>query len=337
MEKPHPVVAAGEPGADSAAHARVLVEKARFLQRALAHAVDSFILGIVTGVFQTLITPTTPIWWDASVYVLNAAIFGLYYIWPYSTTGQTLGKRLFSIRVAAIDGSPLNWRKALVRTIGYSLSAAPLGLGYLWALWDEEDQAWHDKFAGTCVVPAWVAPEELRRTIAPAEARRRQRRWLLLFGPACAALAAFCWAALNVPAISSRLMESLGASQAAQFARDDHDALLEAVAQRAGDEANSGIYLDETWVGGQAPQAWLTVEVLNPGDCDSSTPAACERLADDLARIVLENYPRVDELTGIRVAIVRYSNFVVFNFTNTLVDKALTVEEWRRELSGSAS
>jgi uncharacterized RDD family membrane protein YckC len=27
-----------------------------------------------------------------------------------------------------------------------------LGLGYFWAIWDKDNQAWHDKIAGTVVV-----------------------------------------------------------------------------------------------------------------------------------------------------------------------------------------
>ena len=32
------------------------------------------------------------------------------------------------------------------------MTALPLGLGYLWAIWDKQKQGWHDKMAGTVVV-----------------------------------------------------------------------------------------------------------------------------------------------------------------------------------------
>lgn len=114
--------------------------------------------------------------WDLIIWVIFPA---LYFIWSYSTGGQTLGKRLFGIKVVAIDGSPLNWRKGILRYFGYALSAIPFGVGFLWAIWDADKQAGHDKIAGTCVVPVAVGPEQLQGTIEPSEVRRRQKRWLL--------------------------------------------------------------------------------------------------------------------------------------------------------------
>jgi uncharacterized RDD family membrane protein YckC len=40
----------------------------------------------------------------------------------------------------------------VLRYIGYFLSALPLYLGFLWALWDRRHQGFHDKLAGTTVV-----------------------------------------------------------------------------------------------------------------------------------------------------------------------------------------
>jgi uncharacterized RDD family membrane protein YckC len=34
------------------------------------------------------------------------------------------------------------------------LSVAPFGLGFFWALWDRDGEAFHDKIVGTHVVPA---------------------------------------------------------------------------------------------------------------------------------------------------------------------------------------
>ena len=36
---------------------------------------------------------------------------------------------------------------------GRILSTIPLLLGYFWMLWDSEKQTWHDKLAGSVVVP----------------------------------------------------------------------------------------------------------------------------------------------------------------------------------------
>ena len=42
--------------------------------------------------------------------------------------------------------------RCVLRWIGYLLSAASLGLGFLWAAIDADRQGWHDKLARTCVV-----------------------------------------------------------------------------------------------------------------------------------------------------------------------------------------
>lgn len=66
--------------------------------------------------------------------------------------GQTPGKLLMGVRIARINGQPLTIRRALLRYVGYWLSAIPLGLGFFWVLVDDRRQCWHDKLAGTYVV-----------------------------------------------------------------------------------------------------------------------------------------------------------------------------------------
>jgi uncharacterized RDD family membrane protein YckC len=65
----------------------------------------------------------------------------------------TPGKLLLGCRIvdARDGGRPRLWQ-VLVRLLGYGLSALPLGLGFLWMIWDKRHQAWHDKLARTLVV-----------------------------------------------------------------------------------------------------------------------------------------------------------------------------------------
>ena len=67
----------------------------------------------------------------------------------------TPGKLVLGLRVvdAETGGVPAIGRLVL-RYVGYLVSALPLGLGYLWVLWDGRKQGWHDKMAGTLVVRA---------------------------------------------------------------------------------------------------------------------------------------------------------------------------------------
>ena len=79
-----------------------------------------------------------------------------YLIWWTARQGGTVGKQLLGLAVARrVDGAtPIGYPWATVRALGCVLSALPLGLGFLWALWDRDRQTWHDKLAETVVVCA---------------------------------------------------------------------------------------------------------------------------------------------------------------------------------------
>jgi len=67
--------------------------------------------------------------------------------------GGTPGKLLMGCEVVdAGSGARPGVSQALLRYIGYILSALPLGLGFLWILWDRRKQGFHDKLAGTLVI-----------------------------------------------------------------------------------------------------------------------------------------------------------------------------------------
>jgi uncharacterized RDD family membrane protein YckC len=73
--------------------------------------------------------------------------------------GQTLGKKAAGIRVIDLGtGGPLGYGRAFVRWLGRWVSLLVFGLGYLWMLWDPEKQTWHDKMAGSIVVPIKAYP-----------------------------------------------------------------------------------------------------------------------------------------------------------------------------------
>lgn len=87
----------------------------------------------------------------AVIALIGAGIAIGYPVGFWVLLGQTPGKLLIGLRIARIDGRPLTVRRALLRYVGYWLSAIPLGLGFFWVLVDERRQGWHDKLAGTYV------------------------------------------------------------------------------------------------------------------------------------------------------------------------------------------
>ena len=74
-----------------------------------------------------------------------------YYTYFHGSTGQTLGKMVCKLKVVRVNGNPLGYGKAFLRWIGYIISSI-FYLGFLWAAWDKNKQAWHDKIAGTYVI-----------------------------------------------------------------------------------------------------------------------------------------------------------------------------------------
>lgn len=72
--------------------------------------------------------------------------------------GQTFGKQAVGIRVVRETGQPIGFGWALLRELVckgvLSLFTIPIILSYLWPLWDDRNQALHDKMASTLVVRA---------------------------------------------------------------------------------------------------------------------------------------------------------------------------------------
>lgn len=66
--------------------------------------------------------------------------------------GTTVGGLVCDLRVLRLDAQPIDWGTAVARALGCILSLIVAGLGFIWIAVDPEQQAWHDKIAGTVVV-----------------------------------------------------------------------------------------------------------------------------------------------------------------------------------------
>lgn len=97
-----------------------------------------------------------------AVIVLLAAALFIYQAWLVSTTGQTIGKKLFRVRIVKVpDLSPGGFvSNFLLRTVAmWAIGFVPF-LGTLVVLADalfifrEDRRCIHDHIAGTCVIKA---------------------------------------------------------------------------------------------------------------------------------------------------------------------------------------
>lgn len=88
--------------------------------------------------------------------VIGAIVTFVLYVRALSRTGQTWGRKIVGVRVVdERTGAPLGTGKALGRTLfAWIISSNVLYLGYLWMLWDDRNQTWHDKVVGSVVVRA---------------------------------------------------------------------------------------------------------------------------------------------------------------------------------------
>jgi uncharacterized RDD family membrane protein YckC len=82
--------------------------------------------------------------------LLGLAYFA--YFWSAQGGGQTLGMRVFNLKVVRTDGSALTITQALIRYIGLFISFVCLFIGVIWVAFDADKQGWHDKIAGTYVI-----------------------------------------------------------------------------------------------------------------------------------------------------------------------------------------
>jgi uncharacterized RDD family membrane protein YckC len=92
---------------------------------------------------------------NAAVYTTTFAIVYLQYFALFTIFGGTTpGMMMRGLQVVSFSGEPPTPRQTLLRSAGYLLSAGTFFLGFLWAMWDEDELTWHDRLSRTHLSPA---------------------------------------------------------------------------------------------------------------------------------------------------------------------------------------
>lgn len=87
---------------------------------------------------------------SAAVYSVAFAIVYLQYFFLFTVFGGTTpGMMLRGLQVVDFSGETPSPRQLLLRAVGYVLSAGSFFLGFLWAMWDEDELTWHDRISHT--------------------------------------------------------------------------------------------------------------------------------------------------------------------------------------------
>ncbi len=126
--------------------------------RRLAAVLDAIFLMFAYGAFLSLFGSLggqfTFSKISTAVYVASFAIIYTQYFALFTFFGGTTpGMMLRSLQVVNYSGDQPSPTQLALRSLGYLISAATFGLGYLWSLWDEDGLTWHDRLSETYLAP----------------------------------------------------------------------------------------------------------------------------------------------------------------------------------------
>jgi uncharacterized RDD family membrane protein YckC len=122
--------------------------------RRLAAIIDIFCLlfayGGFLGLFGSLGGHFTLSKLSVAVCATTFAIVYLQYFALFTIFGGTTpGMMMRGLQVVSFSGEPPTPKQMLLRSVGYLLSAGTIFLGFLWAMWDEDELTWHDRLSRT--------------------------------------------------------------------------------------------------------------------------------------------------------------------------------------------
>ena len=116
-----------------------------FGERLVAYLIDAVILFVINVILLVVLGPVAG-------RLLGFLLSIAYFVGFWTAQGTTPGKMAMGLRVVRQDGAPMDGSTAALRYVGYILSSIPIGLGFLWIIWDPQHEGWHDKIAKTRVV-----------------------------------------------------------------------------------------------------------------------------------------------------------------------------------------
>jgi uncharacterized RDD family membrane protein YckC len=136
--------------------ASVNLSKAQFFPRLAANLIDLVLLYVLLLSLH-LTRGLIPAWI-------------LYRFAMFTWRSATLGEIVLNLRVQKIDGTLLtgDYSGSLIRALSSLISLVPLGLGFIWILFNRELDSWHDKISESYVV-------QLNPIITPSTAAARDR------------------------------------------------------------------------------------------------------------------------------------------------------------------
>ena len=130
--------------------AAVSLPRAGFWIRLAALLLDVIIVALICSLLSGMFSEGSHIRIKADL-LPALAIYGAV-MWKLK--GSTVGGIVCGLKVIRLDDRPLDWGTTIVRALACFLSLFVMGFGFIWIVFDDQRQSWHDKIAGTTVVRA---------------------------------------------------------------------------------------------------------------------------------------------------------------------------------------
>jgi uncharacterized RDD family membrane protein YckC len=135
-------------------------------RRVGAYFIDSMLIGVPAVILSEILASGSSSEAGAAdliAFMIIIVATAVYYMWTMTAwNGQTVGKRVTGIRVVKEDGAAMTAGYAFTRQtlvmgllfgwVALLLLYIPTFLNYLWPLWDDKNQALHDKIVKSRVV-----------------------------------------------------------------------------------------------------------------------------------------------------------------------------------------
>jgi len=147
-------IAPEEPAYFGVGEIEVPIQAAALARRVYATAVDAaiilaaiFLFGFSAQLFASSLPMTKPLLASAAICLL--LLLTIYYLLSLSLSRTTPGMQASGLHVITFQGElPSRWRLR-GRAMATVLSFAALGMGFAWALLDDDRLCWHDRITHT--------------------------------------------------------------------------------------------------------------------------------------------------------------------------------------------
>jgi uncharacterized RDD family membrane protein YckC len=136
---------------------------AGFMRRTVAFVLDNIIIGLISTTLAVAILgneylqlsqqKTLASQLDWRLLIFEQGLPAIWVIAFWMTWMATPGKLLLDCQI--VDANSMGKPQTIqlvVRYLSYLISAIPLGLGFIWIIFDKRKQGWHDKLAKTLVI-----------------------------------------------------------------------------------------------------------------------------------------------------------------------------------------